>query len=704
VIVPPTQQPLFDLVFQCLQGGRVGHARQLAGQFLAAAPRNPLALYLLGFIARQAGQLAEAEDLFRRAIAANPAEATYYNDLGDVLHSQGQLDEAIPAFRRAVELHPAFSAAHNNLGNALKALGQFEEALTAYGRALQATPQIAEIHSNYAATLRELGRVEEASAAARRAIALKPNFAMAHNNLGYALLGTGDHDGAMAAFEKALALEPNLAIAHNNRGSVLKELRRDAEATAAFQRAVDADPQYAPAITNLASALHEIGNVAEAIMLDQRALQMPGASPAIHSNYLAILHLQPGATLAGLLEAHRGYEQRYGQPLRASWPRHPHLRDPDRPLRLGFVSPYFTFHPVGFFLVQLLENLDENQFAVIGYEDSSRPDSMAARLKARTRQWHPVKDLTDDALAKRIRDDRIDILFDLEGHNAKNRLLTFARKPAPVQITWLDYVGTTGLSAMDYILADARQIPPEAEPGYSEKVLRMPDDYICFDPPAEAPPIGPLPALANGFVTFASFNALPKITPKCVEIWSRILRKTPSARLRLKNRRVDDPAIVARLRESFSENSVDPARVDFHGWSQRDELLAAYHAVDIALDTLPYNGGLTTCEALWMGVPVVTCPGETFASRHGLAHLSAAGVTETIAHDLDEYVEIAVRLAGDLARLSVLRAGLRERTAASPLCDGPRFARNFSSVVREAWRRWCLSEDTGETTPHPSST
>jgi predicted O-linked N-acetylglucosamine transferase (SPINDLY family) len=690
-----THQQLFDLAFHCLQTGRIDEARQFAGQLVAAFPGNSRALYLLGLTARHSNRLPEAVDLFRRAIVADPTDAAVYNDLGDSLHAQGQLDEAIPAYRRAIELQPAFAAAHNNLANALKTLGRLEEASKAYGHALELAPGIAEIHSNYAGTLLGLDRVDEAVAAANRAIALKPAFAMAHNNLGHALLGTGDNDGAMAAFSRALALDPNLAIAHNNLGTALKTAGRDEEALAAFQRAVNADPQCASAVANLASALHEWGMVAEAILLDKRALAMPGASAAVHSNCLAILHLEQGATLAGLLQAHREYDRHYGQPLVASWTQHPNARDPERPLRLGFVSPHMGFHPVGYFLVQLLENLDRSEFTVIGYQDSLRSDAMTDRLKSCAHEWHTVKGLTDEALAQRIRDDRIDILFDLEGHNAGNRLLTFARKPAPVQITWLDYVGTTGLSAMDYILADARQIPHEAEPHYSEKVLRMPDDYICFDPPANAPLVGPLPAATNGCITFASFNALPKVTRQSVEIWSRILRKVPTARLSLRNRRMDHPTIVARYRQSFAEHSIDPARIDFHGWSPWNELLAAYKQVDIALDTMPYNGGLTTCEALWMGVPVVTCPGEIFASRHGLAHLTAAGVTETIARDVDEYVEIAVALANNLSRLSALRTSLRERMATSPLCDGPRFARNFASVIREAWRDWCMSEGAG---------
>jgi predicted O-linked N-acetylglucosamine transferase (SPINDLY family) len=299
--------------------------------------------------------------------------------------------------------------------------------------------------------------------------------------------------------------------------------------------------------------------------------------------------------------------------------------------------------------------------------------------------------MNDDTLARRIRDDRIDILFDLAGHTAGNRLLAFARKPAPIQITWLDYVGTTGLAAMDYIIADLRQIPPALESDFSEKVLRMPDDYICYDPPENAPDIVPPPALSVGFVTFGCFNILAKITPQMIGVWAQILQRVPGSRLMFKNLGLDEPATRERFEKLFTKAGIAPDRLEFLGWSPSAEVLACYQQVDIGLDTFPYNGGLTTCEAIWMGVPVVTCAGEIFASRHGLAHLTAAGLSETVAENLEQYVEMAVTLAGDLPRLRALRASMRERVAASPLCDDQRFAANFSTLMREIWRRWVES-------------
>jgi predicted O-linked N-acetylglucosamine transferase (SPINDLY family) len=356
---------------------------------------------------------------------------------------------------------------------------------------------------------------------------------------------------------------------------------------------------------------------------------------------------------------------------------------------VGFVSPDFGRHPVGHFLIRGLENLDRGQCETVCYCDRIIKDDLTTRLQAATTIWRDVIGLNDEQLAEQIRADRIDILFDLAGHTAGNRLLVFARKPAPIQITWIGYEGTTGLEAIDYILADRYLIPAGKETFYREQVLRMPDGYVCYDPPAAAPEAGPLPAAKNGCVRFASFNNLAKITPRVVEVWAKVLDRVPQSRLLLKYRGLGGKSVRERYLAMFTAFGVDPSRLEFAPPSDYAEYLAAYRQVDIALDPFPFGGGITTCDALWMGVPVVTCPGETFASRHGLSHLANVGLTDTIARDLDEYVALAVGLAGDLPRLATLRAGLRERMACSPLCDGKRFAEHFAEVLGGAWRQWC---------------
>ena len=562
-----TPQQTFDLAVQQQRAGRLSEARELCRQLLAAYPESAGTLHLLGLFARQSGAPAEAVDWLRRAIAAQPADAALHNDLGVVWHALGRLAEAVAAYRKALELQPNSAAILNNLANGLKDQSQLDEALAAYREAIRLDPGIAEIHSNFASALRENGQLGEAIAAAHRAIALKPAYAMAYNNLGHALLDDHQVREAMAAFHQALRLQPQFALAHNNLGTAHKALGEEDEAIAAYQQALAAEPGHVLALGNLANAWYERGDLGAALPLYQRAVESPRGTAAMHSNYLAVLQYWPQTTLPSLAAAHDLYERRFAQPLRASARPFPGPSEPDRPLRLGFISPYFGIHPVGFFLVRLLENLDRRQFQAICYLDSARDDAMTARLRAAAAEWHPVANDSDEQLAQRVRHDRIDILVDLAGHTGGNRLPVFARQPAPIQITWLDYVGTTGLSAIDYILADPRQIPPEAELFYREKVLRLPHDYICFDPPATAPDAGPLPATANGFVTFASFNIVPKTTPQVVEAWGRILRQIPNARLILKNRRFDHPAVIARYRSWFAGQSVDPDRISFQGWS-----------------------------------------------------------------------------------------------------------------------------------------
>jgi len=567
--------------------------------------------------------------------------------------------------------------------------GRLAEAQALYLQLLNLEPNNPDLFNMLGLVAHQRGALESATDWLQRAIAVHPTAPSFHNNLGNVLQDQGRLAEAIACYRRAVELGPQFAQPYNNLAAALTAHGSLEEAAAVGEQAIRLDPSMPEAYTNLAVALQGLGKLEDAIALYRRAADLPNHFPGLADNYLAALQYQPGITLRQLHAMHLIYEGRYVQRLRSTWQPHANSRDPGRVLRLGFISPHFHSHPVGRFIVRLFENLDRARFQIVCYADTARADAMTERLRAAVAEWNDVRLLSDEALASRVREDRIDILFDLAGHTPGNRLLVFARKPAPVQITWLDYVGTTGLSAIDYILADPREIPEGAEPWYSEKVLRLPDDYICFDPPAEAPPVGPLPAATNGFITFASFNIVSKTSGPTIALWSRILRRLPTARLIIKNKGFEGARLQADIRHRFAQESVDPARIEFRGPSPHAEFLASYQEADIALDTFPYNGGLTTCEALWMGLPVVSCAGETFAGRHGLAHLTAAGSPEWGAADFDAYVDLAVALASDLDRLSQIRSGLRARVAASPLCDGPRFAANFAGAMEAVWQHWC---------------
>ena len=639
----------------------------------------------LGNALKDQGKFDEALACYRRMMKLKPDDAAPHYHAGIVLQGQGKLDEAVACYRRALELRPDFAAAHNNLGNVLWSQGKPDEAIACYRRAVELKPDLAQSHNNLGNALKEQGKLADAIACYRRALELDADYAEAHNNLGNALKDQDKLDDAVACYRRALALRPDFTQAHNNLGNALKELGNLGEAIACHQRALELDPDYAEAYYNLGNALKARGEPDDAVACYRRALELKPDYALAHDNLLYALQYCAGVTPAALAEAHAEYDRRHAAPLRGDPPRR--SRDRHAPLRVGFVSPDLGRHPVGYFLVRVLENLDQAQFETVCYSDRLGSDNLTCRLQAVAAQWRDVPGTSNQRLAEQIRADRIDILFDLAGHTGRNRLLVFARKPAPVQITWIGYEGTTGLAAMDYLLADRYVIPEGSEQYYRERVLRMPDGYLCYDPPEAAPPAGPLPAGERGHVTFGSFNNPAKITAEVVAVWAEILRRCPAARLALKYREFGDSTVKQRYLELFAARDVAPQRLDLLPASSYAEYLATYQKIDIVLDPFPFSGGTTTCEALWMGVPVVTCPGETFASRHSLSHLSNVGLTETIAGDLNDYVELALSLAGDLPRLAALRAGLRQRMAVSPLCDRKRFASNLAALLRDVWQR-----------------
>jgi protein O-GlcNAc transferase len=722
----PTTAELFALARLNLQAGDLPAAESHCRQVLRADPSHAEALHLLGGLAYQSGHLDAAAQLVRQAIARSPTNAAWHADLGLILAALGRLidaaasydqavrlrpefaeahavlghtltqigrlDDAVHHCREAVRLRPDLPAGHNNLGNALLRFGRTDEAAVCYERALQQMPNVAEAHNNLGLVRQAQGRPDDATVSYRRAIQIRPSYADAHYNLGNVLKVQGNFDAAVASFREALRHRPGYGEALNNLGSLLKDHGRLADAIDSFRQALLQMPDSAEVYSNLGAALVEQGEVDAAMDCYQRALQLRPDLAGVHSNFLLTLHYQPGVTLRELSEAHAEYERRHAAPLRATWRPHENTREPERRLRLGFVSPDLRRHATSNFVISFLENLDHGQAEAICYNDWPTPDAVTARFRAASAEWRDVFGWADDRLAEQIRRDRIDVLFDLAGHTAHNRLLVFARKRAPIQVTWCGYSDTTGLRAIDYILADRLLIPPEAEPYYSERPLLMPEGFLCYTLPGDAPPISPLPALRRGHVTFGSFNNPAKIGPSVVAVWSEILRRLPASRLVLQYRVMDDATVSGRMAALFGGHGIDAGRVELRG--RAPDLLAMYHDIDIALDPFPYTGCTTTAEALWMGVPVVTLPGEAFIGRHSLSHLSNVGLTESIAESAADYVERAIRLAGDLPKLAELRAGLRERVASSSLGDSRRFAENLLRLLRAAWREWAMSSPT----------
>jgi predicted O-linked N-acetylglucosamine transferase (SPINDLY family) len=643
----------------------------------------------LGLVLWELKRSAEAIAALRRAIQLQPAHAEACSALGKLLQDENQHEEAIIAFTHLLRLRPRDASAHNNLGVSLHAAGRIEDAAGAFRQAIQLQPGHARAHGNLGIALKESGRPEEAIAAYRRALELDPNLVRTHVNLGALLLDLGQAEAALASLDRAIELQGDMSEAHFNLGIALYRSNQLDDAIDAYQRAVQLQPDHADAYCGLGVATLVTGQAEKAIGHFRRALELQPDHVMAHSNLLMCAQYCPGVGLASLARAHGEWDRRHAAGMLTAVRPWTGDRDPDRMLRLGFVSADLRTHPVGLFLVPVLEHLDPHSCEVVCYHNSADHDHVTHRLAAAANRWHDVIRLTDDALADLIRDDRIDVLFDLSGHTEGNRLLVFARRPAPVQIAWLGYPGTTGLAAMDYLIADAYHVPSQAELHYREAILRMPESSVCFDPPAEAPGVDPLPALTRGYSTFGSFNSLAKLTPDVIGIWAEILHRVPDSRLLLGSRGLGGDCTQGRIRQAFAAAGVDPSRVELHGKIARRDLLAAYNTMDVALDPFPYSGGMTTCEALWMGVPVITLPGETMAGRHSLAHLSNVGLTQTIAIDRDDYIERAVRLAQDWPDLAALRMRLRDQVRRSPLCDGERFARDFVRLLRGAWGQWC---------------
>jgi len=591
------------------------------------------------------------------------------------LHRAGRLEEAAAGYRNLLDLMPDDPDTLHLLGLVTAQAGQPEDGAKLIQRAIGLRPDAAIFHANLGYALRLLGRTDDAVAAFRTAIRLNPKYAPAWFNLGQCSVQLGNASAAIEAFNHAIALRPDYAEAYNDLGGVLRERKRIDEALVCFNRVIEIDPKDAKAHHNLALALADSGRVDEAIESESRAMELAPDVNAGASGRIYMLHFDPRQDRAAIHREMEDFDRRFAAPLADSTP-HDNNRVPHRRLKIGYVSPDFYFQSEVYFVLPLLQNHDHLNFEIHCYSSVERPDEFTGRLRKCADFWHDVAAETDEQLAQRIRADRIDILIDLTMHMRHNRLLLFARKPAPIQVTWLAYPGGTGLNAIDYRLTDAYLDPAESDQFYSERSIRLPGCWCCFDPLSEARPES---STTQDFIRFACLNNPVKLNEPTLLLWSRVLQRLPNSRLLLLVTSNDHRRRISRL---FADAGVDERRLEFTGYLPREEYLALHNKIDVCLDPLPYNGITTTLDALWMGVPVVSLIGRTAPGRAGLSILTNAGMGDLVASSAEEFIEIAPR------GRTFSRDQTRQRLCDSPLMNGRQFALNVEGAYREMWRHY----------------
>ncbi len=724
--------PTLQMAVQQHKAGRLADAEALYRQVLTAHPDEPTALHLLGvLLAASSDQSAVAIELIRRAITVKPDYVHAHYNLAELLRKAGQFPEAISSYQQAIALNRNFAEAHFGLGQAMEATRNSDEAIKYYRRAIVLRPAYPEAYCNLGGILTDVGKPQEGLAACMQALAINAGYAEAHNAAGIALAKLDRREDAIGSYERALALKPNYPEAFNNLGIALAHADKLEEAIASYHRALELKPDdpeicanlsvaqlrhgqlkeafnsYERALTlspagasarvvlggalnNLGNVFKDIGQVDEAIAAYRRALTFKPESLIIHSNLLFTLQFDPRHTPAEIYAEHRRWNEERAAGLSRHIEPHRNDRNPGRRLRIGYVSPDFRAHSVSYFFEPILTGHDPANVEVFCYSANPKVDAVTTRLQKLGHSWRAIYDLSDQQAAALVREDQIDILVDLTVHTGNNRLLLFARKPAPIQVTYLGYAGTTGLSVMDYRITDGLVDPPGLTDAFhTERLVRLPRTQWCFQSPPESPPVGKTPCLSSGFITFGSGNTLAKMTPEVIALWARVLHAVPGSRLLIKSWNLGQPPVQRRVADLFDQHGIVRERLGFEGPGPTVEFLDFFNKVDIILDTFPFNGGTISCLALWMGVPVVTMAQDRSVSRVGASILTNVGLPELIADTPEQYFTVAIGLAQNSERLEGLRQGMRKRLQASALMDQTGFVRDLEAAYRQMWRRWC---------------
>jgi predicted O-linked N-acetylglucosamine transferase (SPINDLY family) len=710
--------------------GRLDEAINSYRRSIALNPHLPEPHYYLGNALKTQGNFTEAITEFRRALALRPEYAEAGNNLAVSLAALGRWDDAATAYRDVLRFHPKsaeirtnlgnsllqlkqfaaaveehrlaiqfqpeYAIAHNNLGIALRACGDLPGAVAACRRAIELRPLYAEASHNLAVALYEQGNFEDSRDAYRRALVIAPDSPQTHTGLGNALAQTGHLEEAVAEHRFALQIRPDYPDAWNNLGNALEDKGQLEDAADAYRRALTIRPDYHEAHYNLGGVLADLGQLDEALATYRRAIRFAPESSRVHSALLLWLHLHPTVEAGIIAEEHRSWNSKLMGSLPTLKPFTNRDFQVSRRLRIGYVSPDFRNHVVGLNLRPLFRCHDHQRFEIFCYSGVLRPDDLTREFRRLAHQWRNTVGVEDDALAEIIRQDGVDILVDLSQHSAGNRLPVFARRPAPLQVSFGGYPEASGLETIQYRLTDRYlegrdtaqagssmfpeqpEMPPEPVSG-----LYFLDSFWCYDPGEGCPDANELPARQNGFITFGNLNQPCKVNEPVLALWGQVLTRLMNSRLLLL---CGSSSCRERIRARLQQAGVDPDRVEFCSPLPRLDYLRQYHRLDIVLDTFPYNGHTTSLDALWMGVPVITLAGQRPLSRAGLSQLSNLGLPELVAHSTEAFVETASNLCADLRHLADLRASLRPRMVSSVLMNAAHFTRQVEAAYRSMWR------------------
>ena len=664
-----------------MQGKNALTAFQMTAELM---PADPEVFFNLGVVQKNLGLLDDAVTSYCNVLKLKPDSTETHFNLGAVLNSLGRFEDALTCYRRALKLRPDAAKVHFGLGNTLKSLGQLDDAVTSYQQALQFKPDYAEAHNNLGLVLKELGQLDDAIVSIRRALEIKPGYAEAHYNLGNALQELRQFENAVDSYHRALEIKPDFFDAHNNLGNALQELQQFEYAVDSYHQALEIKPDFVDAYNNIGCTLNLVGQLNDAVVSFRKALEFDPDFSKAQSNLLSNLNYLSHSPEYCLEEA-RNYGRMVAKKVTSRFSSWQCESSPER-LRVGMVSGKLCNAATGYFLESLLPHLDPARIELIAYPTTRKADTLTARIKPYFSAWKPLAGKNDETAAQLIHADGVHILMDLAGHSGHNRLPMFAWKPAPVQANWLDYFATTGVEEIDFLLADPVSVPETLRKYFTEAIWYLPDTRLCFSVPDVDLSVATLPALQNGHITFGCFQTLPKIGDNVLAAWGEIFTKMPNAKLRMQCMQFADQAQVELMTIRLQRYGIDPARVVLHGSVPRADYLAAHAEVDMILDTFPYPGGTTTCEALWMGVPTLTLAGDTLLSRQGASLLTAAGLGDWVATSVADYVDRAIRLSGNLPELAALRASLRQQATASPLFDAPRFAHNLEEALWGMWQ------------------